>query len=148
MKNQHNIARQRTRLPERATLALWPLVESYLDHLRARSFKPKSLLTVRYADGRCRKSAHGAATDIEAAARRFGLPSLRVRYDAGMMLRFRPESTLRISSLVRAPTRREPWCEVTCRGAEQAPKDMRLLRRPGAATCSPKDRRSSCGRLA
>ena len=53
MKNQHNIARQQTRLPERATLALWPLVESYLDHLRARNFKPKSLLTVRCALHRC-----------------------------------------------------------------------------------------------
>ena len=53
MKNQHNIARQKTRLPERATLALWPLAEQYADHLQGRNFKPKSLLTVRCALHRC-----------------------------------------------------------------------------------------------
>ena len=53
MKNQHNIARQQTRLPERTTLALWPLAEQYAAHLQGRNFKPKSLLTVRCALHRC-----------------------------------------------------------------------------------------------
>ena len=53
MKNQQNIARQRTRLPERTTLALWPLAEQYAAHLQGQNFKLKSLLTVRCALHRC-----------------------------------------------------------------------------------------------
>ncbi len=37
---------KRTRLPEASTLALWPLVEAYAEHLRERGCKPRSVRNV------------------------------------------------------------------------------------------------------
>ena len=47
MKKTQNLVRSRTRLPNPATLALWPLVRKYGDHLRERQRKPNSIVTVQ-----------------------------------------------------------------------------------------------------
>jgi len=44
---------KRHRLPDPATLALWPLAEQYAAHLRGQNFKAKSLVTIRCALQRC-----------------------------------------------------------------------------------------------
>ena len=47
MKKTQYLGRLRTRLPNPATLALWPLVQKYGDHLRERQCKPNSIVTVQ-----------------------------------------------------------------------------------------------------